>query len=110
VWKTVLIAPFTSVELYEGDNPGGLRRTIDFLVRAYPHVYRFNPNEFYSELQSISYPDRKPNLAVLSGRQDESVSSKQVDWLRDRYGGDYEVFEGGHVAKVNPDLLHRLFA
>ncbi len=106
--RIALIAPFTNTIMHEENYPGDLHRTLEFLRRGYPHVYRFEDDKFLTELSHIEYPDVRDNLVVIYGAEDQTVSNDEIEWLRGKYNANIQRIKGGHSSDIGDEVLMSL--
>jgi len=109
--RTLLICPFVDLKYHlNGGNGEDVRKTFEFIERAYPHIYRLNASEVIDDLSKISLPTKKDNLIVIRDLSDSLIPFDEIELLKKKYGARIIDKGGGHNILVEDNLLEQLLA
>lgn len=109
--KTILLCPFVSADYHFGNkkySSENIIDTFDFMKRAYPKTYRFDPKALIEELKKVTLPRTKPNLTIISKKEDASIPIEEINFLKKRYNCKFDELLGSHNSSIDDDYLRRL--
>lgn len=107
--KTLLVCPFVSIDYHTQNSTGeDIRKTFEFLQRAYPNVYRFKTDEVVDDIAKYRGPDKKEKLFVVVGKNDSSIPKDEIEYLKTKYNPIIVEKEGGHSIKIEDEMLENL--
>lgn len=98
--KKVLLMPFADIGLHGSDN---LKNDLLFLNRAYQNVYRFNVEQFMSEMEQIKQPSHSDPFSLVIGSGDKVISQPEIQFLKEKYNPHTQIVEAGHTANLTAE-------
>lgn len=107
--KTLLVCPFVSIDYHFSHSQGeDVRKTFEFLERAYPNVYRFEADKVVDDISKYMCPDKKERLFVVVGKEDSSIPQEEIDYLKSKYNPRVIEKEGGHSIRIVDTMLEKI--
>ncbi|MDR3582180.1 MAG: hypothetical protein P4L67_02805 [Candidatus Pacebacteria bacterium] len=100
VEKKVLLMPFANIGLHGRD---GLKNDLLFLNRAYQNVYRFDVEQFVSEVEQFKQPLRSDPFSLVIGSGDKVTSQSEIQFLKEKYNPHTQIVEAGHTANLTAE-------
>lgn len=98
--KKILLMPFADIGLHGRNN---LRDDLLFLNRAYQNVYRFNVEQFLSEMEQIKQPLHSDLFSLVIGSGDKVISQSEIQFLKEKYNPRTQVVDAGHTANLTAE-------
>lgn len=107
--KTVLVCPFVSMKYHSPNSSGeNVHRTLSFIERAYPNLYRFKSEELIADLESSRLPEKKDRLTVIASANDKSIPGAELALIKEKYNPKWFDKPGGHSISMSIDLLREV--
>lgn len=108
--KKVLVCPFTSLSFHDTNTKGeNLSGTLDFIKRAYPHVYRFNKDKLLKSIEDATLPLRSKNLTIVEAINDQSIPKEEINSLVTKYHCQVFKKPGNHSIAMSDELFNSLY-
>ena len=110
--KTILVCPFAMIKYHLENSEGeDIKKTFEFLERAYTNIYRLNANDVVEDLKRIDPPKHKENLVMVFGESDTSIPKEEKGDLQAicKTAPCYEK-ESGHSLKMTDNMLKEIIS
>lgn len=109
--KKALVCPFISLSFHDNNTNGeSLSSTLDFIKRAYPHVYRFDKDRLLKSIKDVTLPARSENLIIVEAIDDQSISKEEIDFLTTKYHCQVFKKSGSHSINMPDELFKSLWS
>ncbi|MBI4154882.1 hypothetical protein HY498_02240 [Candidatus Woesearchaeota archaeon] len=107
---TILAMPFVNLKIHNKNGGEDIKKTFDFLEKAYPNIYRFKANDVIRDLKNINYPIKKDNLIVIVGNKDKSIPKEEASWLEKKYKARVINIESKHSIDLPEKILKEVLS
>ncbi len=110
VYKTILVNPLINFSLHRELSTVPFEKNLDFLLKAFKNVYRFEKSNLIKELENLEYLGQKNNLVLIRGSKDNVISKGEIEWIKNKFNPDYlEIVDGEHSLKIPDDIFKKVF-
>lgn len=109
VYKTILVNPLVNFLLHRKFSATSFEKSLDFLLKAFKNVYRFDKVGLIKELENLGDFEQKNNLVLIRGSKDNLISEGEIEWIKNRFNPNYlEITNSEHSLEIPNDIFKKI--